>query len=156
MQTFTLLPTSTLPASPCLPQGSPWRNPAGFPDGEPEQKQQHCLRTFRGNGGERGCYSVFSAAGWPGTSSCPWGAVALLLQKPSPILNQPAPWLKQALWDACLGTSQGPGPTRRTHNHSCLGVSGQVPCLLVCGTACPAGCVRLRRGAHICAVSLGF
>lgn len=49
MQTFMLLSTSTSPAYPCLPQGSPWRNPADFLDGELGQ-QQHCLRTFRGEG----------------------------------------------------------------------------------------------------------
>lgn len=82
--------------------------------------------------------------------------MALLLPKPSPILIQPTPWFQQPLWDACLGPLKGQVlldvPTI-THVSVCLGKSHVCWCV---GLHAMPACVRLRRGAHICAVSLGF
>lgn len=133
------------PCPPLSASGSPWRDPAGSLDGEPGQKWP-CLRTLRGEWGAVPCFHSCSIAGhFLGSSGN-----RVLLPKPSPILIQPTLCLKRALWDACLGTSHGPGPPRRTHSHSCLSLSGQVLCSPVCEAAghvrvCKAmeGCTRM-------------
>lgn len=69
--------------------------------------------------------------------------------------SSPLLWLKRAFWDTCLGTFQGPGTPRHTVTHISACLFESSVCLWV-GLRATLVCVRPRRGAHPCAVSMGF